>query len=255
MEIVKVEEIDENDRDKFNYYREILKSYSIGELGYIYNGRKNTKLLIVAELVYLKMTGRIKINENGIERIDSGNFSKSEEYIVNNYRFLNDSQFSHYYLGYIESSLKEKNCIENYRYKVNSKMIVSFVIIFFSFFPGWYLALFKGESLSGTNGTLFMAIEMICFLIFWIVSAVTLFIINKETRIVKTTIGKEIYLKLSGLKKFINDFGSFEKKNLNEVALWDEYILYAIILDESKSLTNEAKGEFNELINIIYKNS
>ena len=75
----------------------------------------------------------------------------------------------------------------------------------------------------------------------------------KEASLVKTEKGKEIYLKLKGLKNYLKDFGNFNDKSLKEISLWNEYILYAIILNESSSLSVEAKEELNKLISIIYK--
>lgn len=52
IEFCKIDKINPDDKGKFEYYREIIKNYSIGELGYIFNGRKYTKSLILAELEY-----------------------------------------------------------------------------------------------------------------------------------------------------------------------------------------------------------
>lgn len=42
-----------NDANKFKYYRDILKDYSISELGYLYN-KRNIELIKMSELEYLK---------------------------------------------------------------------------------------------------------------------------------------------------------------------------------------------------------
>ena len=51
--------------------------------------------------------------------------------------------------------------------------------------------------------------------------------------------GKEIYLRLNGLKHYLKDFGRLDEKELKEIILWKDYILYAIILDESNKLKKE----------------
>lgn len=75
----------------------------------------------------------------------------------------------------------------------------------------------------------------------------------RESSLTKTEKGKEIYLKLKGLKKHLKDFGNFDDKSLKEISLWDEYILYALILNESDNLSSQAKSEYNQLVKIIYK--
>lgn len=82
---------------------------------------------------------------------------------------------------------------------------------------------------------------------------ITILTFSKEFTRIKTDKGKEIYLKLNGLKNYINNFGNFDDKELKEIALWDEYILYAMILDESKNLSKQALEELKKLIKIVYK--
>lgn len=77
-------------------------------------------------------------------------------------------------------------------------------------------------------------------------------IFNKESTIIKTSIGKDIYLKLNGLKNYIKDFGNFDDRCLKEIVLWEDYILYAITLNESKTLSKQVKEELNKLIHIVY---
>ena len=53
-------------------------------------------------------------------------------------------------------------------------------------------------------------------------------------------------MKLNGLKRFIRDFGNFNDKSLREIIIWEDYLLYAIILNESKSLKEEIVNDFGE---------
>lgn len=249
IELSKLEKIDKDDKEKFIYYREILKNYSIGELGYLFNGKRKTDLLIIAELEFLKLKNYISIDKDKIDIIGSDNLYKSEKYILEHYKFINDKQFKINYLKSIESSLKDKGCITKYKFKLDLKIITSFIILIFSFFIGWFLAL------NNDTNTFFFTTEMIIFFMIWIVCLVSILTFNKETAIIKTTIGKDIFLKLNGLKKYINDFGNFDGKTLKEIVLWEDYILYAIILDESRILSKQANEELNNLISIVYGRS
>lgn len=100
--------IDEDDKDKFKYYRDIINEYTIGELGYIFHGKKKSKLLIMAELEYLKMIQAIDINNGTIKILKKEELRKSEKYIVTHYHFINDSDFDEGYFSRIERSLREK---------------------------------------------------------------------------------------------------------------------------------------------------
>ena len=74
------------------------------------------------------------------------------------------------------------------------------------------------------------------FLMMMITSAVLLIATysNGKAMYIKTDKGKELYMKLNGLKRFIRDFGYFKDKNLKEILVWEDYLLYAIILNETK---------------------
>ena len=247
LELFQLEKIDKNDKEKFLYYRDALKNYTIGELGYLFNGKKNTILLIMAEIEFLKLKGYIKIDRDKIDIINNGNLCGSDRYILEHYKFINEQQFVQGYLKIIENSLKDKNCIKNYEFRLDARMMLSFILFIFSFFLGWFFALNNG------NSTTFFIIEIIIFLIVCLVFLGSIFAFNKRFLIIKTSTGKDIYLKLNGLKNYLKDFGNFDDKNLEEIVLWEEYILYAIILNESKTLLGQAKEEFNKLIAIIYK--
>lgn len=54
----------------------------------------------------------------------------------------------------------------------------------------------------------------------------------------------------------LNDFKNLDNlddKSLKEISLWVEYILYALILNESVNLLYQAKNEYTKLVKIIYK--
>lgn len=63
----------------------------------------------------------------------------------------------------------------------------------------------------------------------------------------KTEKGINDYYKWQGLKKFINDFGSFDKKELPQIMLWEKYLVYANVFGLSKKLQKSMKIKFEEL--------
>lgn len=63
-------------------------------------------------------------------------------------------------------------------------------------------------------------------------------IINKRELSKK---GKELKSKLLGIKLFLKDYSDMKSKGLNEVNLWDEYIIYAVILNNNKKIKKEIK--------------
>ena len=68
----------------------------------------------------------------------------------------------------------------------------------------------------------------------------------------RTEQANEDYHKWKAFKRFLNDFGKFDDKDLPEVSLWEEYLVYAHVLGISKKLIKDMKlKEISELDNNI----
>lgn len=63
----------------------------------------------------------------------------------------------------------------------------------------------------------------------------------------KTVKGIEHYTKWMAFKKFLKDFGRFNEKELPEIKLWEQYLVYAHILGCAKELEKEMKIKINEV--------
>lgn len=55
-----------------------------------------------------------------------------------------------------------------------------------------------------------------------------------------------------GIKNFIHDFSLLSEKEKEEVMLWNEFLIYAIVLEENSIIINEISKKF-EMNNIISK--
>ncbi len=63
----------------------------------------------------------------------------------------------------------------------------------------------------------------------------------------KSKKGMEQYTKWMAFKKFLKDFGRFNEKELPEIKLWEQYLVYAHILGIAKELEKEMKIKINEM--------
>lgn len=78
--------------------------------------------------------------------------------------------------------------------------------------------------------------------LFMVITIVSIFIesyIILKNKKKLTMKGKDIKIKLCGLKTYLNDFSTMRHKDLNEIELWDEYIIYSVILNENKKITRK----------------
>lgn len=217
------------DKEKFIYYRDIIKEYSIGELGVLFNGTKNTNSIIKAELEKLKFIKKIEIINNKINVLDESNLMESEKFIIDRYKFIGTKEFNNLYLKTIKFSLKEKDLIKPYTFFSHFLNIIN-IILFLIILLYWFIDF---KFVWATNEAGFISLY---FLMMMITSAVLLIATysNGKAMYIKTDKGKELYMKLNGLKRFIRDFGYFKDKNLKEILVWEDYLLYAIILNETK---------------------
>lgn len=62
----------------------------------------------------------------------------------------------------------------------------------------------------------------------------------------RTVLGNETAEKIAGLLRFINDFSILSESEKEEVVLWEDYLVYAIVLDENEKIVREI-GKLNKI--------
>lgn len=63
----------------------------------------------------------------------------------------------------------------------------------------------------------------------------------------RTKKGNEDYARWKSFKKFLNDFGTFDAKELPEVALWERYMVYATVFGLAKKVSKVMNVKIKEL--------
>lgn len=72
----------------------------------------------------------------------------------------------------------------------------------------------------------------------------------------RTTKGNEHYLKWKAFKNFLNDFGTFEIKELPEIKLWERYMVYATIFGLAEKVSKVMNVKIKEVQSLgVYTNS
>ena len=122
--------------------------------------------------------------------------------------------------------------IKNNFYKSNTKIKVLGVL----FSLVGYLVFYVMGRFNGFN--LFSIIIFICALVFMIY----VLIFNKRTKR-----GAEDYQKWKAFKRFLEDFGRFDEKELPEIVLWERYLVYANIFGIADKVGKTMKIKFNEI--------
>ena len=51
--------------------------------------------------------------------------------------------------------------------------------------------------------------------------------------------GKDLYLKLQGLKRYIKDFSNLKDKDKEHLQLWDDYLIYSVMFGLNKQIPDK----------------
>ena len=227
--------LDKNDFGKYkNYYRDIIKDYSPAILSYIDDYKLNSKD-IISTILNLKLKKYIDIKDNKfiIVNNDYSKLENNEQYILNNInKNINIFIFQNIVLeeainkGLIESKINKSKIIKN--------IIIYTIIIVLSMCLTFYL-------LSNNIGLIYFLLLILLTIIFpiyelYIISIILSFIKN---RYVRTKKGKEINEKLEGLKNYLKDFSNLDEKDVEEIKLWEDYLIYSVLFNQNTNIINE----------------
>jgi len=94
---------------------------------------------------------------------------------------------------------------------------------------------------------LHMSVGLFTVLTFIVLIFTIVFIIYISTFTKRTKKGALHYAKWSAFKRFLEDFGRFDEKELPEIVLWERYLVYASIFGIAEKLGKTMKIKFNEL--------
>lgn len=240
----------------FQYYRDIIEEYSPAMLSLILDGLEFDKDL-GASVIYLINKGYIQLqDENKIIRTNK-DYSKLPEDL----KIICDSDINHLlsctrlqtktnkekvqaresgktrikWLKTIENQAIEKGLVTEKEDKSWKTILILFVLgiveaLFAMSVEAYGLLFFSG-----------IVIFLLMFLKFWAFD---------ENKFVKTQKGYELYTKIVGLKNYIKDYSNLSESKLKEITIWEEYLIYAIILNDTSKLNKEAKDFYKKVCDI-----
>lgn len=61
----------------------------------------------------------------------------------------------------------------------------------------------------------------------------------------RTPLGNETAEKIAGLGRFINEFSRLSEAHKEELMLWDDYLVYAIVLEENERIVNDISKRYH----------
>lgn len=232
------------------YYRNIIDNYSPAMLSVIYDGRLDFNKDLMLSVLYLKTKGYISIEEDSIVQIKEDNnisddlkiilsslnfFMKDNLSYTDNYGRVKDTDAGKFHKNWPKSVFKKivDSGLAIERKEKKSPNLLSIIL----FIEGIVMLMIDEQLIS------FFAFALSLSLTTYILKYLT-FAYNQYP---KTQSGYELYIKLRGLKKFMRDYSKLNERQLSELELWDDYMLYTIMFNKNTRLNKEFKKLFQDL--------
>lgn len=224
-----------------NYYRDILKKYSISEILYLDNMKIDERKAIVSILLSLKIKKKIDIMDNKIVIIDSNtsDLKYTEKYIFEH--ITNDMvvlDVDGYTKFYTIKELKEDNLIIEDKLTVKKFLKKSIIPLLLTllFVIAFIIILINYNSLAENSGNILVILVAFFDLIIFDIPTILIiyflvYTFKKADSYNRTNLDEEINIKIEGLKNYMSDFGNFSEKDKEELILWEDYLIYSVMFD------------------------
>ena len=250
------EKLDKIDFKNNSYYRDIISKYSPAVLSYIDDFKLEEKD-IVATLMSLELKQKLTIKD-GIKIINDNeeNLDKNEKYI---FKKLKSNILKNINMLEFEEKVK-KDCLdynlleENKDIKKNIiKKLIFYVFVYilivvsFSNFPDFFNSI-----PNKTIAMLLLPVILILFFIMIIFPFATIiylgkyYRLNKQNPYIRNKQARNINKKLEGLRKYVKDFSQLSESQYNEIVLWEDYLIYSVILGQNSKIVKEIMKKISE---------
>lgn len=227
---------------EYEYYREILKDVSPAILAYCHNRKINVEDNMVAILLNLELKGIIEITENKViitKNIDE--LLSHEKLVLRKIDFGNysDRRFKKLFKQYIENDMISKGYVKNeYSQETNIAEILTII-------SGWLIVYMLTTiipliAFSSLGGWILLA-----YFFGFIPLILSDFIQSKINVLVRSEESIDLGIKMKGMKEYIEDFSNINNNSSDMVKLFEEYVIYAIVLDIKGKLNDECKEIYN----------
>lgn len=227
--------------EKYEYYRDILYNESPAILSYCYNKKINVEDEVVATLLNLKLRKIIELNDNKLTILENNiRLNNHEKYVLKNIRNINKKEFKYQ----LEKDLKIQKYVRELKPKdIDIVSIMEIFMIWMIFYTLTTIPIFMN----------FASLGILAFVAYFLTFAgvpLYKFVQSKINPITRTKKALELSGKLSGLKKYIKDYSNIRNNGIENLNLFDEYVIYTIIFNIKGKLDNECRKIYLNMKNI-----
>lgn len=244
--IEKKKAINEETTIELEYFRNLIKEHSIAVLGYCYDNTIDINFLTALTLKSLLINKKVEIKDKKIKSLILTNkLAEEEQLILENYKHLDSDSFRNKFRWMLHKKVNTEPFKKYVSKKYNNNMKATDVLVIMVYLCGYGYFLADEE---------YILYGFLSFALLWLTIAIKAlkgYLFTKKFQINSKYLN-EIVSKLNGLKNYINEFGNFDKKKLDEIAFYDEYMLFAIMLDTSPKLKQELLDEYDNIFKSFF---
>lgn len=244
--IEKKKAINEETTIELEYFRNLVKEHSIAVLGYCYDNTIDINFLTALTLKSLLINKKVEIKDKKIKSLILTNkLAEEEQLILENYKHLDSDSFRNKFRWMLYKKVNTEPFKKYVSKKYNNNMKATDVLVIMVYLCGYGYFLADEE---------YILYGFLSFALLWLTIAIKAlkgYLFTKKFQINSKYLN-EIVSKLNGLKNYINEFGNFDKKKLDEIAFYDEYMLFAIMLDTSPKLKQELLDECDNIVKSFF---
>ena len=249
---------DKERKPKFvgEYNREFIDDYNVEVIDYLMNNTitPNAMSASLMNLIYKKNVSVEKLpeqkNNYKFTLINRDNLNDTENCLVD---FLfttvgGNNEFTTKELKSYASSTKTCNTFMSSYTKWKNKVIEDGKNQgFFDKLPGRYGYGFFMLFLAFIIYFASIVLNVDTFIVNTLIFVAIIFIVYIGTIKRKSEKGIEHYTRWKAFKKFLNDFGTFDTKELPEIILWERYLVYATIFGLAKKVQKDMNVKIKEI--------
>lgn len=263
----------EDFRKENDYYRDMIKNYNAAVLSYVDDFVVREDRDVVLTLLNLKLKGVIELNDEKksiIKKELNKELSKSEKYV---YEKIKNGKISEIYFPEFEACVKDdalncelikdeikivKNKKEKKKYKksiydvlytIGAVLLVLALALMFLSIGTEEDSFIRNLSNSITLIS-FSLLGILCFIAVLFYLIFSLYQAKKtaddELAYNRTKKGEELNAKIEGLRIFLKEYSMLEDRNLEEIEMWEYYLIYSIMFNQNKQALEELNEYFVE---------
>lgn len=233
---------------EYMYYREILNNISPAILSYSHNGKIIVEDAVVAILLNLKLKKYIEIENNEIIILkDIENLLEHERLVLEKIRAAKYDEG--FFKRVFKVTLKQEMISRGYLKEIKNdranivysiEIIMLWMILFIlTTMPVFLKVTNNMLVLIGVYATTFLCIPIYKFLQ------------SKINVTSRTEVSLELGAKIRGVRNYIKDYSSITDNNIEIINLYDEFVIYAIILDMKGKLNDDCKKMYEQTKNLV----